>query len=793
MDHTFIEARPQYLTGAPRLQISLGLVALLIIGACVLLALRQLNPPPAVNANAPLSEFSSTRAFNYIATIAMRPRPIGSAAHTETRNYLVRELSAFGLVTEVQKTSGVNRITGTTINAATVENVLARLKGTTGGLAVLLVCHYDSVPTGPGASDDGSAIATLLETARALKAQAPLRNDVIFLFTDAEETGLLGAKAFVGEHEWSKEIGIVLNFEARGHTGQSIMFETSPNNRWLISQFAAAAQYPVANSLSYEVYKRLPNETDFTIFKGQGFTGLNFAYVEGLTHYHTQLDNLQNLDQRSLQHDGSYALSLTRHFGNLDLSQNRLAGDGTTADAVYFNTLGFSFVHYSGRWVLLLLSLALLLLVGVTYLGWRSRQLTLVGSVAGFFTFLAVLVLTLLLLLVVGWLFRLLQKGLGIDEQSVAHLQNLYLSGCVALSIATAAALFVLLRRKISVPNMVFGALLWWVVLATLTSLFLPGVSYLFIWPLLFSLVAIAFLFGKKKWEASLPVPFIVLTVCALPGILLLTPTIYLLFAAMGFGALAIVVVLVVMLVGLLIPQLRTLTATRSWLFPGIAAVIGLVLLSAGSLTQRFDESHPRSVNIFYALDADTQQAIWASADPTPDKWTLQYLTTGRRGAISEYIPQKSSEFLSQTAPPLALSPPQVDLLNDTTIGDIRSLNLRITSPRKAQVITVYMDSDSSVQTASLNGKQLDADRAGAALDNSRTQWRMNYYAPPPEGIELTLRVKPSLPVKIRVMDRSYGLAEIPGSSLAARPAWLMPSPRLLYSDQTLVNKSYTF
>jgi hypothetical protein len=143
------------------------------------------------------------------------------------------------------------------------------------------------------------------------------------------------------------------------------MFETSPNNRLLIAQFAAAAQYPVANSLSYEVYKRLPNDTDFTIFKGQGFTGLNFAYLEGPTHYHTQLDNPQNLDQRSLQHDGSYALSLTRYFGNLDLNQNRLAGDGTKADAVYFNILGFSFVHYSGRWVLLLLCLTLLLLVGV--------------------------------------------------------------------------------------------------------------------------------------------------------------------------------------------------------------------------------------------------------------------------------------------------------------------------------------------------------------------------------------------------------------------------------------------
>ena len=74
MDHTFIEPRPQDLAGAPRLPMSLGLVAVLIFGACVLLALHQLNPPPAVDAYAPLSEFSSARAFNHLASIAARPR-----------------------------------------------------------------------------------------------------------------------------------------------------------------------------------------------------------------------------------------------------------------------------------------------------------------------------------------------------------------------------------------------------------------------------------------------------------------------------------------------------------------------------------------------------------------------------------------------------------------------------------------------------------------------------------------------------------------------------------------------
>jgi hypothetical protein len=366
--------------------------------------------------------------------------------------------------------------------------------------------------------------------------------------------------------------------------------------------------------------------------------------------------------------------------------------------------------------------------------------------------------------------------------------------GFVALSIATAAALAVLLQRKISVPDMVMGALLWWAVFAILTSIISPGASYLFIWPLLFSLVALVFLFRRKRVESSQPMPFVVLTLCALPGIILIAPTIYLLFTAMGFGALVAIVVLVVMLVGLLIPQLRVLTTRRRWLLPSIAVVTGLVLVSAASLRQGVDESHPRPVNIFYALDADAHQAIWASADTTPDQWTMQYLTAAKRGAISEYIPQKFTNFLRQTAPAIALPPPQIELLSDTTIGETRSLKLRVTSPRQAPVITVYMDSDTSVQEASLDGKSIEDGTANARRDNnSQTRWRMSYYAPPSEGIELILRVKPSLPVRIRVMDRSYGLPEIPGASLAARPAWLMPSAELLYSDQTLVNKSYTF
>ena len=104
----------------------------------------------------------------------------------------------------------------------------------------MLVAHYDSVPGGPGVADDGAGVAAIIETVRALKEMKPLQNDVIILLTDGEENGMLGAKAFVEDHPWVKDVGLVLNFEARGNKGPSFMFETSDNNGWIVKEFVEA-------------------------------------------------------------------------------------------------------------------------------------------------------------------------------------------------------------------------------------------------------------------------------------------------------------------------------------------------------------------------------------------------------------------------------------------------------------------------------------------------------------------------------------------------------------------------
>ena len=267
-----------------------AIVVVLVIAAAVFAGMSSLTQPAVVPASAPATEFSAERAMEHIRAIAQEPHPVGSPENAQVRDYIVAQLEEMGLSPEVQQTTAlVPR--GSTVTASTVHNVIARIPGTNSSGAILLDGHYDSMPMTPGASDCGSCVATLLEVARALQAGPPLQNDVILLFTDNEELGpLAGAAAFVEQHPWASDVGLVLNVEAIGSTGPSIMFETGPNSGWLVREWGRTASHPVAQSWFYEVYRLTPLNSDMTRFTDVGIGGLNFVYLAEGTVYHTVLD-----------------------------------------------------------------------------------------------------------------------------------------------------------------------------------------------------------------------------------------------------------------------------------------------------------------------------------------------------------------------------------------------------------------------------------------------------------------------------------------------------------------------
>jgi hypothetical protein len=787
LTHSAESSEAQPVNHLPAHGVRVAFILLLLLALIAALSIYLQNRVPEVlPENAPASEFSAARALKHLQVISARPHPIGSQEHTAVRDYIFRELSNLGLSPETQQTTAVNRRWGTPYNAGTIHNVLARISGTESGRAILFASHYDSVPTGPGASDDGAGVVTLLETARALKSGAPLKNDVILLFTDGEEVGLLGASAFVAEHALAKDVGLFLNFEARGNSGPVVMFETSDGNRDLIAQFAKAAPRPLANSFFYEIYKRLPNDTDFTVFKGLDAQGMNFAFINGINHYHTQLDNIQEINQGSLQHEGSYALALAQHFGNAGVTKTK------TADAVYFNVLGWNFINYSSALIIPLLILTVLLFAFVIVLGFKVKGLSISGIVLGFFGMLAGIIVSALIVWLAWWLVRAVRPSYRLVPWGEPYHSNLFRIGFVLLALAATSAIYVLLRKRASAWNLTAGAWLWWLVLSVAASVMLPGGSYLFTLPLLFSLLGLGLVFVLKLRDKTQSL--LVLALAAIPGIILLAPMIYNVFVALTLSASHTVSIFVVLLFGLVVPLILPLLNSKRWLFPGLLALSSLCFILAGVFLSGFDKQRPKTNNIFYAFNADTGKAVFASSDDRPDGWTAQFLNAGvERGSLPEFFGGSQRAFLKSPAPATQLDAPEVKLVNDQTENGIRTLSFHVTSQRQAPVIYISAEPDVEVLDASINGKQAISNSGNNPAQSAPVKnWAIQYYALPPEGLDMVLKTRSGKPFKLVLVERSYGLPEMPGSPIKARAEDMIPAPYSA-SDATLVTKSFAF
>ncbi|MGH9877267.1 MAG: M20/M25/M40 family metallo-hydrolase, partial [Nitrososphaerales archaeon] len=686
---------------------------------------------------------------------------------------------SMGLSPEISKTTVVSPPGRLATFAGTVQNIFVKLEGNSNSKSVLLVSHYDSVPTGPGASDDGAGVASMLESLRALRTEQTLKNDLLFLFTDAEEIGLLGAKAFVDENPLIKNVGVVINLEARGNSGPAIMFETSNENGWLIKESAKSVPGIVANSLSGEIYRRLPNDTDLSVFKRAGLSGLNFAYIKGLNHYHTQLDSVANIDKRSLQHLGNSALALARHFGNANLEQTK------ETDAVYFSVPGSSLIYYPATWAIPLAITAIAIFVAVTILGFRKKQLSFSGIVLGSLAYLISVVASVGITMMVWKIVIALQSDSKSVAGNTADQNPLYLASVVALCLAITSTIYIGLKKKINPQNLRLGALLWWLILVVFTSLFLAGGSYLFTWPLIFSLVAMGATLSWGVEKSKSLRQFAALSIGAIPGLVLLPPMIYMIFLAMTLRMVGVLAVMIMLLIGLLIPHIELISGAKKWALPVSSLAVGIGMVIAASLIPSVANGSQRVNNVFYAMNGDSGKAVWASFDQKPDEWTSQFFAGEvERGSLADYITTPYNGFTMCQAPLVSLSPPVIQLLDDHTGGAVRSLRMRITSPRHAPVVIIAVESNTEVSTFSVNQRRV--------THNPQNRWELRYHALPEEGIDLSIEVKSSEPVKIRVTDLSYGLPEIPNRSFRPRASDLMPSP-LPYSDTTLVSKSSTF
>lgn len=762
-----------------------ALAAFLFLAASAYVAVWLVQPPRAVPEDAPPDAFSSARAMRHVRAVAQKPHPTGSEEIERVRRYIIGELAALGVRAEIQEAEVVptQARAGWPASAARVRNIVARLPGTSNSRALMLAAHYDSVSTGPGASDDGAGVATLIETVRALKTGPPLRNDLILVFSDAEELGLIGARAFADAHPWMKDVGVVLNFEARGGGGPSMMFETSEGNGALISEMASTAPRVVANSLMYAVYKSLPNNTDMTVYKEAGAAGLNFAYADRITSYHTMLDSADVMDERSLQHHGSYAVSLARRFGQIDLNTLR------SGDEVYFNALGPLFIHYSAAFVWPLTVVVLMLFVAAVLYGLKRRRLTLGGIAAG--------ALNLVIASALGgaaaagaWrLARGMHEGYASLPWRTPYDVWPYVFGFVLFAVATYALVCALLFRKVSAASLLAGALAVWVVLLVLTTVRLPLGSFLFAWPLVFAIVGLALLVARNEEGELTAKSIAVTTLFAVPCVALFAPLIYMFFMMLGLDLSGFFVVLVVLPASLLAPHFRALTQRARLLLPLLLALAGIGCVYFGLTRATYGPVQRKTNSIFYFLDASTGRANWVSTDATLDSWTSQFFGEGARtDNLASVFPWAKQPVRMSDAPAASLPLPTVEVVEDRTEGDTRTLRLRLRSTRVAPMLLFYADAETRVRRASLDGKPLYASDAtdAAAKDAAAAPLKVSYVAPPAEGLELTVETDAAAPFKLGVEDWSYGLPEAQGISVRPRSEEMMPVPGRT-SDTTVV------
>ena len=441
-------------------------MAALAAGIWLLAVFGQSRPEP-LGLDAPVTRSSAARADAVLGRLLadQKPRPAGSQENAAFRERLLKELLAMGVPARLSKEmSCTSERRWGMIACATITNVIADVKPGP-GKTILLMAHADSVAAGPGAGDDASGVATLLETIRALKARgAQSGHPVMALFTDGEENGLLGAAAYLRDPQVHSRIGAVINIESRGNQGPSYLFQTSAGDSKLIDLYAHSVPHYATSSLYAEIYKILPNDTDLTPFLAAGVTGYNFAFIGNSAHYHTPLDRRENIDPRSLQQHGDNALELADALRRTDPKTLK------SGNAIYLDVLGRWLPRLDASMALPLsiASFALIALAGFwTPRGRREAQRPV----------LALLMPPLLILGCAGIGFGLHMLAAwisGQDDPSFAH--PIWLRLSLGLGVFAAALLT-------SGPAGAIASWLWLSGLGIACAIFVPGLTPYFLFP----------------------------------------------------------------------------------------------------------------------------------------------------------------------------------------------------------------------------------------------------------------------------------------------------------------------
>ncbi|MEM8635163.1 MAG: M28 family peptidase [Pseudomonadota bacterium] len=716
-----------------------------LVGLTLLLAMAYvfrgvLAQPPAVDPN---SAFQTDRAFSTLERILgdETPHPVDSDANDDVRDRLIFEIEALGFTPIVQDDFHC-RSFRSQARCMRIQNIGFWVTDP-GPNAVMVASHYDSVPAGPGASDDGAGFASSLEIATVLKGREFAR-PLFVLITDGEEAGLMGASLFASEDPIANLIGAVVNMEARGVRGLSSLIQTSHPNERDIAALISETRLPISNSLNTDIYELLPNDTDMTEFLSLPIDAANLAYAGGISFYHTPGDNLANMDKRALFNLGANALAITEAFLN-DTSNE------PEAKLIYADLMGTLLlvlpVWLGGAFLSLGVAIPIVLLV----LG-NLRSTIARGAIAPALGIILGLLLTTGLTLLVGTIRA--EKVFG-TAYPIA-LRTLHGSAMILSCLVS----YAVIARGVPKSALYAGAWLWFSAFGSLAFFFVQGSASNFAFTsLFFALAAGLFLLGWQK----------VGEIIAGLGVLIFVA---ITFPTTALGEIGLLIEASAPFAFVLGAALISILPTI-WPEDGISAgerrivisVPGLLVavsLAASILVPAYTEDAPRGLNIFHIQTDDEQEPVWSISAREPLPASFADAAEFRRGSP----PGSAATYYLAPAPRLDTFVAAA-LIGDETNDETRELILQVSAP-DADMTILRWTSDEAPLEARLNGEIIDLD--GIELSSARCFGRTC------QGITLELSLPAGTTVQgAEINSYTYGLPESGDFLVRARPDWTLP------------------
>lgn len=761
-----------------------GLIAFLLIILTVWVSFNFDQPDFEPDDSKPLTEFSTTRAFKHVEEIAKKPHYVGSLAHSQVRNYIVDQLQSMGLEVQTQEAYHLNK-NGVLVNP---QNILARIEGSGDGDAVVLMTHYDSaMHSSFGASDAGSGVATILEGIRAfLEKDRTSRNDIILLFTDAEELGLNGAGLFVKDHPWAKDVKLALNFEARGSGGNPFMLlETNDKNARLIEAFQETdVQYPVTNSLAYSIYKMLPNDTDLTVLREQAnINGYNFAFIDDHYDYHTATDIPENLDKETLAHQGSYLMPLLDYFSNSEIEN--LSSD---RDLIYFSLPFGGFVKYPFNWIGPMLILAVILFIVLIIYGIRRGRLNFIGILKSFIPMLLSLVISGLLVWAFWQFCLFIYPEYAEMEQGFTYNGYWYIAISIFLALAVCFLMYHLLRKSLRTASVFIAPLTLWLIICALISVYLKGAAY-FIIPVYFGLVQLFVMIRQEKPNR------ILMVVLSAPAIFILLPFIWNLPVALGLKMLFVTAIITSLLFFLFLPLFGYFRRLKS--FAVLCFLIFNILIFIAHFNSDFNVERPKPNSLVYLQDLDENTATWYSYDRIVDEWTTEFFgedPVENSHTESNFSSKYGSSFTFNSEAPLINIPEPEIIIEKKGIDSLKNqiYSLKIAPNRKINRMEIYETKDVDFKQFKVNGLEADEVYLGEnAFHMFKRRWRerlLTYYASNQDTLRIEFSIEKGDLPEFVLYESTYDLIGHKDLKVEARPEAMIPRPFVL-NDATILKK----